>query len=42
MTDGLLIIILRQFWLKSLFFCKQALPKNKRVYVDDQNWHQPV
>ena len=39
MADALLTIALRQFWFRILFFGTQALPKNRRVYVDDQNWH---
>ena len=42
MTDVMIIIALRQFWLKRIFFGKQALPKNRGAYVDSQNWHQPV
>ena len=29
MADVVLIIALRQFWLKRMFFGKQALPKNR-------------
>ena len=42
MADVVLIIALRQFWLRRMFFGKQALPKNRGAYVDNQNWHQPV
>ena len=42
MSDVVLIIALRQFWLRRIFFGKQALPKNRGAYVDNQNWHQPV
>ena len=42
MADVVLIIALRQFWLRRMFFDKQALPKNRGAYVDSQNWHQPV
>jgi len=42
MADVVLIIALRQFWLRRMFFGKQALPKNRGAYVDSQNWHQPV
>jgi hypothetical protein len=41
MADVLLIIGLRQFWSRRVFFGTQALPKNKGAYVDDQNWQQP-
>ena len=30
MADALLIISLRQFWLRRMFFWKQALPKKGR------------
>ena len=42
MADVMIIIALRQFWLRRLFFGKQALPKNWGAYVDSQNWHQPI
>ena len=42
MANVMIIIALRQFWLKRMFFGKQALPKNRGAYVDSQNWHQPV
>jgi len=43
MADVLLIVALRQFWLRRIFFGKQALPTKKQgAYVDSQNWHQPV
>ena len=29
MADVVLIIVLRQFWLRKMFFGKQALPKNR-------------
>ena len=38
MPDVVLIIALRQFWLRRMFFGKQALPKNRGAYVDSQNW----
>ena len=41
-ADVTLIIAPRQFWLRRIFFDKLALPKNRRAYVDSQNWHQPV
>ena len=37
MADVVLIIVIRQFWLRRIFFGKQALPKNRGAYVDDQN-----
>ena len=42
MTDVMITIALRQFWLRRMFFGKQVLPKNREAYVDSQNWHQPV
>ena len=42
MADVILIITFRQFWLRRMFFGKQALPKNRGAYVDSQNWHWPV
>ena len=42
MADVMLIIVLRQFWLRRIFFGKQALPKNRGADVDSQNWHRPV
>ena len=42
MADVVLIIALRQFWLRRMFFGKKALQKNRGAYVDSQNWHQPV
>ena len=41
-ADVLLIIALRQFWYRGVFFGTQALPKNMGAYVDDQNWQGPV
>ena len=38
MADILLIVALRQFWSREMFFGMQALPKNRGAYVDDQNW----
>ena len=38
MAYVLLIIALRQFWYRGVFFGTQALPKNMGAYVDDQNW----
>ena len=38
MADVFLIIALRQFWYRGVFFGTQALPTNKGAYVDDQNW----
>ena len=40
MADVLLIIALRQFWNRGLFFGTHALLKNRRAYVDNQNWQQ--
>ena len=37
MADVLLIVALRQFWSREVFFGTQALPKNRGAYVDDQN-----
>jgi hypothetical protein len=37
MADVLIIIALRQFWFKRVFFGTQALPKNRGAYVDNQN-----
>ena len=33
MADVVLIIALRQFWLRRMFFYKQALPKKTGVYM---------
>ena len=38
MADVLIIIALRQFWSREVFFGAQVLPKNMGAYVDDQNW----
>jgi hypothetical protein len=42
MADVMIVIALRQFWLRRIFFGKQALPTNTGAYVDSQNWHPPV
>ena len=34
-----LLIVSVQFWLGEVFLGTQALPKNRRSYVDTQNWH---
>ena len=40
MADVMLIIVLRQFWSRRVFFGTQLLSKNMGAYVDDQNWQQ--